>query len=258
MVDPFSLYRGGPSLTFCLVYQNAHKDMRHVYEDIAAGHQIWRCTCTVTYRGHTETFPPDEQLSAEPGQPISNPTFARKKDAKRYAAKLAYLWLLQQDHPGAFARLPRPASSPAPAPVLPTPTPTPSQVPATATLSAAAAAAAAPPSPAQPPAKRRREAPDPDPPATEQVTRLCAKLGIRAPQYELAQTALAAGYWDGRLRFDHDQDVPDGLGTVANIYGRDGARQLMAQQCLQWLVALEAEREQRFRSLVPMAEEESA
>jgi hypothetical protein len=190
--------------------------MRHYYTELSAEPQLgrlqalgsagpWRVTCTINHGEFQRTFPSEE----------FGVGFARKKDAKRYAAKLAYESLMQ----GANEPDSRLAA--------------PDQDRATAATAAV------------PAAKRKRE--DKIPPATEQITRLCAKLGVKAPQYAFTGEP---GQWNGRLIFGHDQDVPLGLGTVSNIYEKEEAKKIMADAFLQWLIEIDEDRDRKWRSLV--------
>ncbi|KAL2156058.1 hypothetical protein VTH82DRAFT_803 [Thermothelomyces myriococcoides] len=179
------------------------------YKDQPAPDQKWFCYCNF------KLTPDSEQMSfPDPGEKgtLGPPSFSRKKDAKKYAAKCCVEWLMKAGHmapdgtsigtpkskrAAAAASRNQQASSPAKAG-----TTTPARA-GTATLTKASTA-----SPAKSPVAADDDEDDEDdddeeegeggeegeendsesdnePPVTEQVKQLCHLLGLVAPQYKV-------------------------------------------------------------------------
>ncbi|KAK4245379.1 hypothetical protein C7999DRAFT_43049 [Corynascus novoguineensis] len=108
------------------------------------------------------------------------------------------------------------------------------------------------------------------PPATKRVQDLCRTLGFTVPQYKitpaaftptttadpLSGTATGTGalslqqnpqsaFFDGYADFGPDSGikVPEGIGRVTSVYGRNNTRERVAEKVLVWLVAEERKRE---------------
>lgn len=170
------------------------------------------------------TLPPSAPLTFPlPHPKTSSPAFARKKDAKKYAAKLCVSHLLSTGH-----LVPDPSS-----PDLPL-------VPSSSPLSPRRRGVAAPSGTIGPR--------DDGIPATQRVEELCRRLGLQAPAYQLRAAGGAAGSssgtWDGEAHFGRDAfQVPPGVGRVAGVFGKKHAKEAMAEKCLEYLLGVEERRE---------------
>lgn len=130
---------------------------------------------------------------------------------------------------------------------------------------------------------------------TQRVTDLCRLLGLAVPQYKIipcsssssttttttapssskpSATAAAAAaaaaaataaaittpnpqFFDGRADFGADSiKVPDGLGSVHNVYRRKNARAKVAEEVLAWLVAEDGRRMREVEGMMAEIEQE--
>ncbi|KAK4146983.1 uncharacterized protein C8A04DRAFT_25178 [Dichotomopilus funicola] len=107
------------------------------------------------------------------------------------------------------------------------------------------------------------------PPATKRVEDLCKLMGLTIPQYRTSPSPTASStlpsstspgavsltaardFFDGRADFGPDAGlkIPEGLGDVKNVYGRKNATERVAEVVLGWLVG---EQERRMRELEEM------
>jgi hypothetical protein len=199
----------GGLITF-KVFQDSHPSIEIKYsEPKSVGDQLWRCYCVVRLADASDsTRYPEEQPT---------PVFGRKKEAKRYAAKLAYISL-------------REALTPSAGPVTALTRTLPAHLPGTDDQA--------------PAVKRKLE--NQDPPAPERVAKLCAKLGMNPPKYEIESTG-KTGLWNGKIVMDVFQDVPRHFRVRNSIFAskRDNAKEQMAESLLEWLQEVEAEREKK-------------
>jgi len=88
-------------------------------------------------------------------------------------------------------------------------------------------------------------------PATQRVVELCRKLGFQAPVYQLVAVAGAgSGVWDGEADFGRDALlVPAGVGRVEGVFGKQRAKEAMAEGVLGFLLREEERRERTWRLL---------
>lgn len=201
----------------------------------------WLCTCTLTTSSANfpdpAPFPgPDTGFLAATG---AAPFFARKRDAKQYAARCCAEWLMAQ------GRIPPDGESV----VFPRPT-------ATTTLASSSSPSSAA-SPAPSPRQRKGipggaavDVRDDDVPATQRVQEMCRRLGLQAPRYELRPAAAAGGgvggpLWSGEPSFAGAAGphlVPEGVGRVEGVYGKKFAKERIAEEVLAHLLQIEAQR----------------
>ncbi|KAI1113348.1 hypothetical protein F5Y14DRAFT_212386 [Nemania sp. NC0429] len=186
-----------------------------------------------------------------PAADVNQPTFARKKDAKKYAAKCAVEWLREKNFmPQDGVRFPKgmvsahqhrqqqqqqTQGSPAtPAPRRGQPQPQPASPPvATTNANANAAVVAIPQSPFD--ASQQS--------AVYQVSELCKDLGYPAPAYRIDSDG--GGFFSGSANFgDHRDLLPfdPALSAVRGGLGNKATREMVAESLL---VPLRAEKRKR-------------
>lgn len=83
-------------------------------------------------------------------------------------------------------------------------------------------------------------------PATQRVSTLCQSMGLTAPSYKLTHADSSLNYlYDGYPDFGDDEDsfnLPEGLGRITGVCGKDMAKQEMAEQLLPHLLSMYRER----------------
>lgn len=187
------------------------------------------------------------------------PSFARKRDAKQYAARCCAEWLMDQ------MRIPRDGQAITfRRGTLPT-QPQPPAAPATASATATAAASPAEGGGASlepngngagaPNHTATAAAPAPavgvygdEVSAAQRVAELCPKLGIQQPQYNLIPTTTGAnagqqGYFTGGPDFGRDRHlIPDYVGWVDGIYPKKWAKEKSAEGVLKFLLQMQENR----------------
>ncbi|RYP36826.1 hypothetical protein DL767_003216 [Monosporascus sp. MG133] len=211
----------------------------------------WRCKVRIEERIEAP-FP-----CAEP------PSFARKKDAKQFAARSAVEWLRANGHmPADGVKFPKAvvaAAVPPPPPQQqqqqakmrlaspgtgtfnnpsPGPSPGPSNGSSASTgskrsprssLSTATEASSSASPPSSPFGGDER-------PAAHEVNELCKNLGCQPPRYVLTEDPQNQGFWSGYPEFDHHgpllAQLPAGAGRVKGAYGKKLARQQIAEGVL--------------------------
>ncbi|RYP63617.1 hypothetical protein DL770_009350 [Monosporascus sp. CRB-9-2] len=220
----------------------------------------WRCQVRIEERTGAP-FP-----SAEP------PSFARKKDAKQFAARRAVEWLRANGHmPADGVRFPKVAKA---APVSPPPqqqqqvmkrltspgtgtfnnpgtgtfnNPGPGPGPGPnngssasasskrsprSSLSAATEASSSSFAPSSPFGGDER-------PAAQEVSELCRNLGCQPPRYVMTEDPQNQGFWSGYPEFNNHgpllAQLPPGAGRVEGAYGKKLARQQIAEGVLPYL-----------------------
>ncbi|KAK4043194.1 hypothetical protein C8A01DRAFT_32684 [Parachaetomium inaequale] len=225
------------------LYNQAHGGISD-FKDHPAADNRWINWCHFELAPDAEqlTFPnPEAGFTINEAGALAAPCFGRKKDAKQYAAKCCIEWLMKGGYMPSDGVSVEFAKGKA-RPVLPTakqtPTtnpPPPNQPITTTTVS-------------QPTTTTTTTAhDDDDPPATKRVEDLCRLIGLAIPQYKIAPvdspSLSGTQFFDGRADFGVDAiKVPDGLGKVANVYGRKNARERVAEEVLVWLVGEERKR----------------
>lgn len=173
------------------------------------------------------------------------PAFAKKKDAKQYAAKYAIDWLIQQSLMPSNLRdvtfLKQVPSARALHDLQGQPEKRPSEG-TNGVLS--------------PPPKRQTQgtngAVDVDDnslSATQRVHDLCQSMGLKPPRYELTLADPRVNYvFDGYPDFGDDADsFPEDLGRITGVAGRDNAKQEIAEKVLPCLRDMHQNRAAEFQ-----------
>ncbi|KAJ4268528.1 hypothetical protein NW762_002591 [Fusarium torreyae] len=76
----------------------------------------------------------------------------------------------------------------------------------------------------------------------ERVASLGGRLGYGIPEYDIEQDGDADDTWKGRPNFRNDGRIPEDMGVVSGIVGRQQAEDLVAEKVLEWL-----EKEEQFK-----------
>ncbi|KAB5570404.1 hypothetical protein GE09DRAFT_706723 [Coniochaeta sp. 2T2.1] len=162
------------------------------------------------------------------------PCFPSKKNAKKYAAKVCFDWLVSQGRFGSSS------SSSSSVSVSVSASPAPPPIPD----------GGAPLAPPTPTLKRKggvsgEDDDDDSVPVTQRVVGLCRKLGIQAPRYVLnIMTGAGAGLWRGEPDFGPDDfRFESGFGRVEGARSKALAREMVAEEVLAWLLGEEEKRE---------------
>jgi hypothetical protein len=150
-------------------------------------------------------------------------SFSDKKKAKRFAAKKAVDWLIENEYMARDGSVPR---KPVPAPLskkmnagVISPQPEPPQVVAPVTSSTGSAKA------------KVQSPPEADAPMTyvQRVPQLCTRLGIRLPSYQIKPISQGSPMCDGYADFNGDPLIEGRVGEVKNIFGKKNAREEIAR-----------------------------
>ncbi|KAK0748651.1 hypothetical protein B0T21DRAFT_380431 [Apiosordaria backusii] len=224
-------------------------------------------TCTLTFKHSREHGP---QFFPFPHQVVSG-GFAKKKDAKKYAAKCCVEWLMSENYmpnDGIKVSFPTgsklmmsssnkiygPLSQPSPSSSTPTPTQSPSklQPPPPKPTESALSLLESGGIPLGPPDNDDNGNDDNDIGETpsKRVAALCQKLGLRPPRYVLIQKAGQEGVFGGYADMGADSWlVPDDadekdFGKVERVYSKKSAKETIAQNVLGLLLKVEREREE--------------
>ncbi|KAI3336391.1 hypothetical protein HD806DRAFT_4004 [Xylariaceae sp. AK1471] len=202
-----------------------------------AGRGILRWKCQVTIPEHPGALFPGAAggLHADGSQP----TFARKKDAKKYAAKCAVEWLRAKGlmpHDGGV-RFPKATTTTTTTTQQPQFQPQTQQPRASSSSSflgqeeqtTYASTNAVPSSPFD----------DTQPSATHQVSQLCDSLGLPAPTYRLEPMSAGGEFWRGRADFGvYSATLPfdvSRLVRVESVLGKRAAKENIAEDLLKYL-----------------------
>ncbi|KAL1840909.1 hypothetical protein VTK73DRAFT_3639 [Phialemonium thermophilum] len=184
------------------------------------------------------------------------PAFARKKDARRYAARCCVDWLVARGRVLSINKgvrapaLPLTATTPAPrSSSLPSPSPSPSP----------SSSSSSPPSPSL-----HRPAPtstavnplldnDKDVPSPRQrVQELCKRLGTPPPRIVVEEAA--DGGWNAWPLFELTDTfghlVPDSVGRVEGASSKKDAKAVSAEGVLAWLLDVEMRRKMKLATLL--------
>ncbi|KAB5558315.1 hypothetical protein GE09DRAFT_1118745 [Coniochaeta sp. 2T2.1] len=161
------------------------------------------------------------------------PYFPSKKNAKKYAAKICFDWLVSQ---GRFGSSSSSSSSSVSTSVSVSASPAPPPIPD---------GGGAPLAPPTATLKRKGgasgEEDDDSVPVTQRVVELCRKLGIQAPKYALTETGAA---WSAEPDFELDAfRFAAGFGRVEGARSKAHAKEMVAEEVLAWLVGEEERRE---------------
>lgn len=102
-----------------------------------------------------------------------------------------------------------------------------------------------------PPKQQPVDVYDDDVPATARVAELCRRLKIAVPRYEMTAADELNYFFNGFPDFGVDSvKVPGDLGFVTNVYGRNGAREKIAEEVLFWLLKEERRRQKDVEALL--------
>ncbi|KAI1821348.1 hypothetical protein F4861DRAFT_519291 [Xylaria intraflava] len=184
-----------------------------------------RWMCQVTLAEDPRPSFPDE----------TRPSFARKKDAKKYAAKCAIEWLQAKGYmPKNGVKFPKGTTNVLMVrPPLPPPNNNQQNMPPNTNTNSSFTSSD-----------------ENQPPATQKVSQLCVSLGIRPPTYKL-ESPNNDNIYTGRVDFGDDNGIlpfdVTRLCVVGNVQGQKLAREMLAEDLLSHLVAEKAKRDAEFR-----------
>ncbi|KAK4217983.1 hypothetical protein QBC37DRAFT_369519 [Rhypophila decipiens] len=262
-------------VSLLLRYRDAHQQLGVIvdFHESTGPQSQWMCNCTIKSSVVDRRFP-DLDIGFIPmGQDggLRQPTFARKKDAKRYAAKCAIDFLMREKLmplDGENVSFPKP-KVPQPQSKKRKQLNSGSATPSTGSPGTKVVVGGGPSTPAeiartggqslhgenpQAGAGERSElgngggAPldvrDEDFSATDRVLEMCNRLGICPPTYQIVQADQAtASFFNGFADFGLDNiHVPDTVGRVSNCFGRKFTKEKVAEEVLQHLLNIEAQR----------------
>ncbi|KAG8156685.1 hypothetical protein KVR01_013476 [Diaporthe batatas] len=204
----------------------------------AQGSAQWTCAVelseTSVYEPRIKSFPAAGFGLDATG---SCPPFAKKKDAKQYAAKCAMEWLAKHGLLPPHLRLPvAPQETLA---VLQSQPPKRPNEGSNGVLS---------PAPKRKPTGTNFtvDVNDDSPSAAQRVSMLCQSMGLQAPSYKLTPAHEGINFiYNGYVDFGQDEDafdLPEDVGQIAGVMGKDTARQDMAEQLLPHLLKMYRER----------------
>jgi hypothetical protein len=86
----------------------------------------------------------------------------------------------------------------------------------------------------------------------ERVASLGERLGFGTPEYYIEQSTMVdedGETWMGRPIFRNDGRIPEGMGVVTGVVGRQQAENLVAEKVLEWLQKEEKLREEQAASI---------
>ncbi|KAI1502744.1 hypothetical protein F5X99DRAFT_417730 [Biscogniauxia marginata] len=178
----------------------------------------------VTIDEHPEPFPGAAGGLFEDG---TQPSFFRKKDAKKYAAKCAVEWLRANGY------MPQAGGVKFPKPQQPAPKPL--SLPKNAKPASLPQASNPPKTPNNAPKTPAPVSPfdDTQPSAAFEVARLCKDLGWQPPQYRIEPDPSAGGFFSGYPDLGINASLfPDGVGRVNNILSKKAAKEKIAEDLL--------------------------
>ncbi|KAI1808406.1 hypothetical protein F4811DRAFT_237516 [Daldinia bambusicola] len=209
---------------------------------VVYGVQKWHCQVRIDE--HSAPFPgPDGGLYPNG----TMPSFARKKDAKKYAAKCAVEWLGEN---GYMRRLNINSVNPSPVPGKPpTPQPSPAKkkqkvVPSSPENPQDSAVSAPSPQPKEDPESLLPKGiastfNNDEVSAVFEVERLCNRLGFPGfPRFKITESKMA-GFFDGLPELGAlASKLPPDTGHVNDIYGKKAVREKIAEELLEPLKKL--------------------
>lgn len=264
----FYTYGSGVGTDVLLEYTNARVTLgisaNFTANSSASPNITWTCVCCFKQFEEPKMvkFPSPEFGFVPLGtaQVLGQPSFARKKDARQYAAKCCIDWLVSLN------RMPDPRSS-----GMPKTQKAPKVDPIEALLLSLSTTSEAPSSGVhavgQPPPSSQLASPtskdlivsgdsmnvyDDRIPTTQRVQEMCRRLGIQAPKYELISDGNVKNpLWSGYPDFGADKDqVPREVGVIQNIFPKKLAKQMIAEEVLSFLLQKEAERDAQYAAMV--------
>jgi hypothetical protein len=232
------------------------RGVEFTYEDVSANSQF-KCFCN--FKGplapERMTFPREDCgfVAVDTKGTLDAPSFSKKRDARRYAAKQTVTWLLRQGEVVKFPKVGKTKERPVVVDkVIPATTPPPNsedtekEVVANPTSSTASNSD---------PIKTNNtngdtlpgdaaDAPENDVPATARVRELCNTLGFQVPAYRLTLADNGQeGFYNGHADFGVDAlNFPSGLGYVTDCCTRSGTKEQIAAIVLKYLLARQAKR----------------
>lgn len=172
-----------------------------------------------------------------PNGVLCEPPFARKKDAKQYAAKCCVDFLMQEGHmptDGVNVSFPRPNL----------------RVPAPPTKKRRVVSEGVGTSSVDRPTTKAAEAVDGGAPvdvrddyvsAAIRVEEMCKRLGIQTPKYKIEPAGTPTNY-NGSAEFGVDMQIPDTVGRVSDCCGKAFTREKVAEEVIKYLFQVEAKR----------------
>ncbi|KAM7202097.1 hypothetical protein V8F20_004551 [Naviculisporaceae sp. PSN 640] len=280
-------------------YRDAHQQVgvRVEFHEDAGPQGQWMCHCSIKSSiRNQEGNPmdrrfPDLDLGFVPMGPdggLRQPTFARKKDAKRYAAKCCIDYLMREKlMPLDGENVTFPKFKPAPPPpkqkkkLNPVSESTINGMPAAKTYAAVSdllpsKTLDAPDGPSSQAnattdtggKSSQANAEGTEPPeggatldvrnedfsAVERVMEMCSRLGISPPTYKIDKAdAAAANIYNGYADFGVDSvHIPDTVGRVVNCFGKTFTKEKVAEEVLEYLFKMEAQRKAAADELMTM------
>ncbi|KXX76461.1 hypothetical protein MMYC01_207907 [Madurella mycetomatis] len=229
------------------------------YHEEAAPNNKWsnRCTFKLAEDIDGMLFPNRDFGFVRIDGTLAMPVFARKKDAKKYAAKCCVEWLLAGEYMDinggnvdfAGSKTKRKPAATATGP--PPPPPLPAKTNGTITLTEQAGGGKPKPTQDPTPNPQTADMDEEEVPATKRVTEMCRLLQITAPRYDLKPSDDRGWSYTGHPDFGNDNlKVPKGLGVIEPTYGKTQAKERIAEKVLMWLLEEEAKRESDAQALV--------
>ncbi|KAK4224158.1 hypothetical protein QBC38DRAFT_371644 [Podospora fimiseda] len=212
-------------------YKNAHKaeGAFHIFHDTEAPLGKW--TCIVKFRGHKDS---DDVYTFPVGDP---PAFAKKKDAKRYAAKCCIEWLMKERYmPMGGASVSFLKGTQGVRHFQPKILPVPEEDRGGARLGGG---------PVPTGKEYKMDVHDEDIPATKRVEEMCRRLGLVSPKYVVTPNLDNEAYFDGYADFAADAGRISTKETkVKFIYSRTFTRHAIAEKVLGILFEIEKKRKE--------------
>lgn len=176
-----------------------------------------------------------------------NPSYTRKKDARKYAAKCVVEWLTENGH---IAAQPPNKKRKGPTPPV-------QQISGGSNLTAQQIAASAASS-SQRTVFIKKESSSSEEEISgqsnvQELLALCKTLGMNPPKmHTIAIGGEGSGLWGGRMEFDRKDDVPESVGSVNKIVGKKLCKETMAARALKYLREEERRREALLKALEDM------
>ncbi|KAM3506434.1 hypothetical protein MY10362_002362 [Beauveria mimosiformis] len=82
------------------------------------------------------------------------------------------------------------------------------------------------------------------------LAKLCARLGVTQPQYQITQNPDRPGFFSGFARFSPGSRVPEGIAVVQDVLGKKQARIQIDAQVLAWMEREEARRQKLIEGIL--------
>lgn len=208
----------------------------------------WYSVCSINVPGITGTvdFPRegDGFVVVDATGKRKAPAFARKKDAKRYAAKCVVHWLMVQGKDVKIPKLPGKGTQSTPS---------------------KATQAESKPGPAEPSTStgmsttaKHADDSDDEVSAVDRVKELCNHLGLETPVYKIVNAELD-NFYNGYADFGVDRfTLGDTRFEVTNCFTKKGAKEQIAEQVLVCLLKLKKKREDQADAIFAEMKQEEA